>query len=134
MWKIQEARLKKHLTQEQLAELTELSVSYVCEIENGRKNPSLKTLKKITAVLDIPLSSVFSEDFSHKDKSAFYCPFARLEPSAFENATDNDAMALFGCISKLSTTEKQKLLNYARDLERIADFEGRGLRVAERLS
>ena len=132
MWKIQEARLKKHLTQEQLAELVGLSVSYVCEIENGRKNPSLKTLKKISSVLNIPLSSVFSEEPLSKNDASFCCPFIRLYRSAFESVAVTTSMALGSCIFKLPAEERQKLLNYARDLERIAEFEGRsGLNMSE---
>uniref|UniRef100_UPI00241CE5D2 helix-turn-helix domain-containing protein n=1 Tax=Cloacibacillus evryensis TaxID=508460 RepID=UPI00241CE5D2 len=52
MWKIQKYRIARRLTQENLAEKVDLSVSYISEIENGKKRPSLKTLEKIAAALE----------------------------------------------------------------------------------
>lgn len=36
MWKIQKYRIARRLTQENLAEKVDLSVSYISEIENGK--------------------------------------------------------------------------------------------------
>ena len=62
MWKIQKYRIAQGLTQENLAERVDLSVSYISEIENGKKRPSLKTLEKIAAALDVSLVSLMGED------------------------------------------------------------------------
>lgn len=67
MWKIQKYRIAQGLTQENLAERVDLSVSYISEIENGKKRPSLKTLEKIAAALDVSLVSLMGED-SKKDR------------------------------------------------------------------
>ena len=44
-------RAKRDLTQEQLAELADLSVSYISQIELGAKGVSLQTLYRIAEVL-----------------------------------------------------------------------------------
>jgi transcriptional regulator with XRE-family HTH domain len=46
-------RKKQHMTQEQLAERTELSIVYISHIENSRSIPSLETLVKLCGVLDV---------------------------------------------------------------------------------
>lgn len=45
-------RRKRKLTQEQLAEQTELSNIYISHIENSRSIPSLETLMKLCSALD----------------------------------------------------------------------------------
>ena len=49
MWKIQKYRINSGYSQERLAEAVDLSTSYISEIENGKKRPSMKTLEKIAA-------------------------------------------------------------------------------------
>ena len=45
----------KKLTQQQLADLTFLSVDYICEIERGGSISSLATISKIAQTLNISL-------------------------------------------------------------------------------
>ena len=51
--RIASLRRKRRLTQEQLAEKTELSTNYISHIENSRSIPSLETLMKLCAALEI---------------------------------------------------------------------------------
>lgn len=53
--KIKEERLKLGLTQKEVAERCGSSTSYICDIEVGRTNPSLKTLEKISKALEIEI-------------------------------------------------------------------------------
>lgn len=46
-------RKKQHMTQEQLAEKTELSIVYISHIENSHSIPSLETLMKLCEVLNV---------------------------------------------------------------------------------
>ncbi len=46
-------RKKKHLTQKELGELVGISNTYLSDMEIGRTNPSIKTLKKIAKGLEI---------------------------------------------------------------------------------
>ena len=46
-------RKKRDITQEQLAEKTDLSNVYISHIENSRSIPSLETLMKVCSALDV---------------------------------------------------------------------------------
>lgn len=50
--KIKELRKKKNLTQEALAEMCDLSTSYISFVENGRRKISLAKLEKLAYCLD----------------------------------------------------------------------------------
>lgn len=50
---VQELRLKKHLTQEKLAELASMHTVHVGQIEQGAREPRIKTLKKIADALGV---------------------------------------------------------------------------------
>lgn len=58
--KIKEMRLKKQLTQEELADRCELTKGYISQIENDLNSPSIATLKDILQVLGSSLSDFFS--------------------------------------------------------------------------
>ncbi|MFH5835907.1 helix-turn-helix domain-containing protein [Proteiniclasticum sp. C24MP] len=50
---IRKYRKSGHLTQKDLGEAIGISNTYLSDIETGRTNPSIKTLKKIAKALDI---------------------------------------------------------------------------------
>ena len=54
-------RKKCRLTQEQLAELSDLSISYIKQIESGKeyKNVSLTVMLKISKALNISINELF---------------------------------------------------------------------------
>lgn len=54
---IKESRKNKEMTQQQLAEKTKLSRSYISDVENGRYTPSAETLFKICYILEIDLNN-----------------------------------------------------------------------------
>lgn len=62
--RIKEAREKKQLTQEQLAELVDLSPMHVSVIERGVKLPKLETLINIANVLNVS-ADVLLQDVVH---------------------------------------------------------------------
>ena len=57
--RVQEERKAAGLTQESLAEIANLSVSYVGQIERGLREPSLKALMKVASALGVELFSLF---------------------------------------------------------------------------
>lgn len=59
--RIVKLRKQKNLTQEDLAGLAEIDRSYLSEIENGYKNISVQTLKKIADALGAKLSTLLGE-------------------------------------------------------------------------
>ena len=60
--KIKAKRKKLGLTQEQLAERCDLSVSYIAHIERGTKSLSLETAVKISNVLRISLDYLLLDE------------------------------------------------------------------------
>jgi transcriptional regulator with XRE-family HTH domain len=62
---IRETRLKLGLTQEGLGKRANLHYSYIGQVERGNKVPSIKTLKRIAAALNVNV-----EDLLEKEPSA----------------------------------------------------------------
>lgn len=52
-------RNDRHLTQEELASLSNINRSYLTLIENGKTNPTLLVLRRITRALGIKMSDLF---------------------------------------------------------------------------
>ena len=58
--RLKEARLKKNLTQEELAERCGSSDRYIRDLEKGRKvHPSATVVCQIASVLEIPMEALF---------------------------------------------------------------------------
>jgi len=57
--RIRELRLQRRLTLEQLARSAQMSKSAISQIESGRIDPSLQTLRRLAACLQTPLASLF---------------------------------------------------------------------------
>ena len=51
-------RRKQKLTQEELAYRVGMDVSYLSELENGRKEPCLRKMKEIAQALHIPVTQL----------------------------------------------------------------------------
>jgi helix-turn-helix family protein len=56
---IRDLRIAKKITQQELAEKTNLSVPYISQIENSHRSISLETFIKIVRALEISLSDFF---------------------------------------------------------------------------
>ena len=52
-------RKERYLTQEQLAERTDLTVKYISHLERGLSFPSADTLDKLATALDVPVYRLF---------------------------------------------------------------------------
>lgn len=74
-------RSLRHLSQAQLAKEANLSQATIAQIESGRKDPSVKTLRQIALVLDTEIAALFTGDdifvfdlrrlrrkYNHRDK------------------------------------------------------------------
>jgi transcriptional regulator with XRE-family HTH domain len=64
--KLKQLRLKKNLTQKNLAEKIHCTSAYICQLENGKADPSLSTLKKIATALDITIIDFFRTQYEEK--------------------------------------------------------------------
>lgn len=56
--KLQELRKSQGIPQEQLGFTAKVDRSYISEIENGLRNPSLQTLEKLAKALKVKLSDL----------------------------------------------------------------------------
>lgn len=59
--RIRHHRLSRDLTQEALAEKVDRSVDAISSLERGKMLPSLDTLERIGAALDVPVSAFFEQ-------------------------------------------------------------------------
>ncbi|MGN1040109.1 MAG: helix-turn-helix domain-containing protein [Candidatus Fimimonas sp.] len=64
--KIKQYRLKLDLTQEELAQRTELTKGYISQLENDLCSPSIATLEDILNVLGVSLQEFFTEPKEEK--------------------------------------------------------------------
>ena len=55
---LRERRLARGLTQPEIGKLVQISTSYVCDIENGYRHLSLKTVASWSAAYDVPLAEL----------------------------------------------------------------------------
>lgn len=60
--KIKAIRRSREVTQEQLAELSGLSLQYIGEIERGTRNPSLTSMESLAKALDLPIAELLNMD------------------------------------------------------------------------
>lgn len=73
---IKALRDKRNITQQELAAVAGISVTYLSQIENDKKLPILSTLKAISNGLSLPLPILFflsleEEDISQEKREAF---------------------------------------------------------------
>lgn len=61
-------RLEKKLTQQDLADMTELSREYICDIENESRNkhPTISVLGRIAEALEIDIRNFFDNNNNKK--------------------------------------------------------------------
>ena len=66
--KLRELRTKNNLTLKELSAKSGISVSFISDIENGRRNPSIETLKTLANALGVSADE-FLKDSSTNTKS-----------------------------------------------------------------
>lgn len=68
------SRFGPRLTQEDLAEQAEISVSFLSMIERGERAPHLETLAKIADALHVPIAELFAFDRNPDVVESLYQP------------------------------------------------------------
>lgn len=58
---LKELRLEKGLSQESLANQSDIDRTYISDIEKGERNISLKIIERLTETLQISLSELFKK-------------------------------------------------------------------------
>ena len=79
--RIFELRKKNKLTREQLAEKADISVQFLADIEKGRKNMSVTTLRKLSSALLVTTDHiVFGENEDALRESELLCLCGKVPP------------------------------------------------------
>lgn len=89
--RVKAARERKHLTQEQLAEIVDLSPMHVSVIERGVKPPKLDTFVKIANALEVSADELLQDTVDH--------------------AMESNSSEVANLIQELPRNEQQKLLH-----------------------
>ncbi|SFM40510.1 helix-turn-helix transcriptional regulator [Pelosinus propionicus] len=97
---IKHFRKQKKLTQGQLAELANMSRSYVADIERDRYNPSVDTLKTIAQALEIGTNLLLGENISTGTPQSSLSPkeerdIARDLEKMLSNLESHEAMSFY---------------------------------------
>jgi len=66
--KIKEQRIKNNMSQEKLAELVDVTPSYISNLESGNRSASLKTTLDIVNVLNMSFDYLMFESMTYNDK------------------------------------------------------------------
>jgi transcriptional regulator with XRE-family HTH domain len=101
-------RLQLGLSQGDIEKRTGLLRCYLSRVENGHTVPSLETLQKIAAALDLPLSQFFAEDRAKEihgvalseDEIRFLTQIQRYA----SQLTEGDRRLLLAMVRKFSAT------------------------------
>ncbi|MBC5624741.1 helix-turn-helix transcriptional regulator [Clostridium sp. NSJ-49] len=94
--KIKDLRKERKLTQVELAKKSNISRSYLTDIENDRYNPSIETLKAIANSLEVTLSDILSDkvaednSLNYRDKKSITKDLKKLMDD-FRAGTDGTA-------------------------------------------
>jgi transcriptional regulator with XRE-family HTH domain len=80
-------RERRNMTQAELASKSGVSQSTIAQIESGKKDPSLSTIKKVAEALDVHIAVLFASDdvhvFDMKSLKARYKKVDDLNPTLY---------------------------------------------------
>ena len=105
--KIKELRMKNGLTQEELADRSELSKGFISQLENDVTSPSISTLEDILQCLGMTLSEFFAEvpqppqivfgeeDYFEKEDAELQTFTQWIIPNAQKNTMEPIRMQIF---------------------------------------
>ncbi len=113
--KIRILRKSKQLTLKNLSEKIDLSISYLSDIENNRKNPSLDRLKDIAVGLEASINDLISEESTPYStaKKEMDIPIQRII-ELLNDEESREIMLLQLDMKKWSKKDKQELLTYLK--------------------
>ena len=117
--RLRQLREQKHMSQGDIEERTGLLRCYISRVENGHTVPSLETLERFAAVLDVPLYQLF---YSGEEESPTpnLTPRKSLEEMATEEGrTKEDAqfiLKLTNVLNRLTEPDRDVVLSLAKRL------------------
>lgn len=68
--RLKEAREKKKITQEKLAENLDVSIGYISQVERGLKHFNLQRIAHVSKIFEIPVSYIIDGSISDKPVDA----------------------------------------------------------------
>ena len=95
------ARKRLNMSQIELAEKADLSLTYISRIECGHKNISAYTLARIADALKIPSSEIVTN--AYKDKTAIIREAAEEALSELSPPKQRDVVEILRILSRLTT-------------------------------
>ena len=105
--RIQKARKEKGLTQQELADLSHVSLKHVQGCERGVKNPSFEVLRAFCKVLNLSLDSLMNLDLPEDEQSANDMRQLYLScPPAARKALLNSARALADELKEMTQADE----------------------------
>lgn len=99
---IKHCRKKRRMTQEQLAEVSDLSASYISQLESGRRCASIPVMEKIAQALDVTTSFlvyVESEEQSQRNDEL---------QALISDCTEDEWDIIYGTLIQLKSSLKSK--------------------------
>jgi transcriptional regulator with XRE-family HTH domain len=117
--RLRQLREQKHMSQGDIEDRTGLLRCYISRVENAHTVPSLETLERFAAVLDVPLYQLF---YSGEEAPATpsLTPRKTLEEITAENgAMEGDAqflVKLTNVLTRLAEPDRDVLLSLAKRL------------------
>lgn len=107
---LRKARLSKKLKLKDVAAASNLSISYISDIEHNKSTPPLDTLKNLCATLDLSLYDIFLEldTMLVKEKGATRELYALLEDFDEWDERDKDELISYLKVKKSARDEQKK--------------------------
>lgn len=119
--RIQKARKEKKLTQQELADLSHVSLKHVQSCERGKKNPSFEVLRELCKVLNLSLDSLMNLDLPEDEQSANDMRQLYLScPPAARKALLNSARALADELKEMTQADECDQDNWGSCRDRAA--------------
>ena len=117
--RLRQLREQKHMSQGDIENRTGLLRCYISRVENGHTVPSLETLERFAAVLDVPLYMLFCPG-EEVPPTPSLTPRKTLEEIAADNTgTREEAQFLLklkNVLTRLAEPDRDVLLNLAERL------------------
>ena len=116
--RIKETRENKGISVRKLAAMVEVSASLISQIETGKVDPSLSTLRKIAIALDVPLFSLVLTDgagttrvIRNQERRLVVFPKAGLSYDIIHSDLNKKMAVMIGTLSPKGATS-ETLLNH----------------------
>lgn len=113
--RIRHYRKQQKMSQEQLAEFSDLHPTYIGQIERGEKNATIESIYKISTALKIPISTLLEK------LNEYHVPASDIDTSKL-STDDNIPLQIYEIVSLESKESQIFLLNI---IKYVIDFRNK---------